>query len=349
MKLKYVASIVLLASPPVFAGGDTFWLDDSSSLTVAFNLTTFTGGTLIGDFDEEANPDGTKTMPGVWGSEGNEPISLSLDQELAGGGSTSPSGNFSVTVDTSIGLIAIENMNVDVLGAETRGELPVDSTVYMLFDTFRTYNPDSLFVGGFELPIPIGSGAVTDWRFQQTGIAAGVLVETGTPGEWTFAAVATVEVTLEATLEDQPIAIPATPFALPLTGTYTETSKQQIIVLTLDQSVDETQPFDPPVELPDTPLPLPTILPPGSTANVILSLALTELGSQITQSGSIRAARDLEQVVPGDATGDGHVNVDDLLVLIAEWGPCTGCSADFNDDAQVGVDDLLILLANWGV
>jgi hypothetical protein len=349
MVIKCITGTVLLSASTVLAAGDTFWLGSSSSMNVSFDFTTLTGGTLIGDFEAEGNPGGTKTMPGVWGSEGNEPIPLSLDQELSGGGTTAPSGSFSVSVDTSIGLIGIENLNIDVLGGESLDELPVSSTIYMLFDTFRTYNPSSLFVGGFELPIPLGSGAVTAWSFQQSGIAGGVLVETETPGEWTFAAVATVDVMLEANLEGQPIEIPATPIALPLVGTYTETATQQIIVITLDQSVDETQVLDPPIDLPATPLPLPTIVPPGSTANVVLSLSLTEIASVLTQSGMIYAARDVEQAVPGDATGDGHVNVDDLLVVISQWGPCSDCAADFNEDGMVGVDDLLALLANWGI
>lgn len=55
--------------------------------------------------------------------------------------------------------------------------------------------------------------------------------------------------------------------------------------------------------------------------------------------------------VPGDVDGDGSVGVGDLLVLLADWGPCGDCNdcpADFDDDCTVGISDLLILLANWG-
>ncbi|MCH2133013.1 MAG: agmatine deiminase family protein [Phycisphaerales bacterium] len=52
--------------------------------------------------------------------------------------------------------------------------------------------------------------------------------------------------------------------------------------------------------------------------------------------------------LPGDGDGDGDVDVNDVLVAIAQWG-CTGdCSADFNDDNVVNVDDMLIVLANFG-
>jgi hypothetical protein len=52
--------------------------------------------------------------------------------------------------------------------------------------------------------------------------------------------------------------------------------------------------------------------------------------------------------IPGDLDGDGTVGVDDLLILLGAWGPCSGCPADINGDGTVGVDDLLIMLANFG-
>ena len=48
--------------------------------------------------------------------------------------------------------------------------------------------------------------------------------------------------------------------------------------------------------------------------------------------------------------GNGVIDVSDLLVLLANWGPCpTGsCAADLNDDGSIDVSDLLMLLGNWG-
>ena len=57
------------------------------------------------------------------------------------------------------------------------------------------------------------------------------------------------------------------------------------------------------------------------------------------------------ETVPGDINEDGTVNIGDLLLLLAAWGPCTDCDncpADLNGDCTVGVADLLILFANWG-
>jgi hypothetical protein len=53
---------------------------------------------------------------------------------------------------------------------------------------------------------------------------------------------------------------------------------------------------------------------------------------------------------PGDMNADEVVNVDDLLILAAAWGPCGDepCPADVTDDNVVDTSDLLYLLASWG-
>jgi hypothetical protein len=51
----------------------------------------------------------------------------------------------------------------------------------------------------------------------------------------------------------------------------------------------------------------------------------------------------------GDVTLDDNVDVLDLLVVLAAWGPCdcTCCPADVNGDGTVNVLDLLDVLAAW--
>jgi len=58
-----------------------------------------------------------------------------------------------------------------------------------------------------------------------------------------------------------------------------------------------------------------------------------------------------EVEVVGDVTGDGVVDVLDLLEVIIEWGPCPPgepCLADLNMDGTVDVEDILIVLGAWG-
>lgn len=58
------------------------------------------------------------------------------------------------------------------------------------------------------------------------------------------------------------------------------------------------------------------------------------------------------ETMPGDATGDGIVNVLDLLAVINAWGSCpirpTACPADVNNDGSVNVLDLLVVISTWG-
>jgi hypothetical protein len=50
----------------------------------------------------------------------------------------------------------------------------------------------------------------------------------------------------------------------------------------------------------------------------------------------------------GDVVPNGEVDVVDLIVLLAQWGPVPPTRADINQDGFVDVNDLLIVLENWG-
>jgi len=59
----------------------------------------------------------------------------------------------------------------------------------------------------------------------------------------------------------------------------------------------------------------------------------------------------LEPACSGDLDGSNVVDVVDLLVVLADWGPCDPgdpCNADTNGDAVVDVLDLLVILSEWG-
>ena len=54
------------------------------------------------------------------------------------------------------------------------------------------------------------------------------------------------------------------------------------------------------------------------------------------------------QIGNGDTNGDGEVNVDDLIQVVMDWGPCSGCDGDIDDNGTVNVDDLIVVIMNWG-
>ena len=55
----------------------------------------------------------------------------------------------------------------------------------------------------------------------------------------------------------------------------------------------------------------------------------------------------IDPPVYGDLNGDGLVNIDDMLIVIGQWGPCDGCVGDINGTGEVNIDDLLIVIGNW--
>ncbi len=77
----------------------------------------------------------------------------------------------------------------------------------------------------------------------------------------------------------------------------------------------------------------------------------------LVELGFVQAARlslSVSTSSPGDADGNGVVNVTDLLMLLANWGLCPApcpprCAGDFDGDCQVAVSDLLALLANFDI
>jgi hypothetical protein len=63
------------------------------------------------------------------------------------------------------------------------------------------------------------------------------------------------------------------------------------------------------------------------------------------QAGSFSANAPAEPGEPGDFNGDGQFDVNDLLILIANYG-CEGeeCIGDINEDGLTNILDILIFL-----
>ena len=74
----------------------------------------------------------------------------------------------------------------------------------------------------------------------------------------------------------------------------------------------------------------------------------TSYGWGIVDAAAAVAAVDTGGDCIWDTSGNGYVDTDDLLNVISNWGPCSGCSSDFDGDGVVGTDDILELIAHWG-
>ncbi len=58
---------------------------------------------------------------------------------------------------------------------------------------------------------------------------------------------------------------------------------------------------------------------------------------------------DLGGCCPHDLSGDGLVNLPDLMLMIEQWGQaCDLCQADLDGSGDIGIHDLLLALQHWG-
>ena len=51
---------------------------------------------------------------------------------------------------------------------------------------------------------------------------------------------------------------------------------------------------------------------------------------------------------PADIDGSGNVNINDLLMVIGNWGATGPNPADITGDGVVDVNDLLAVIGDWG-
>ena len=87
----------------------------------------------------------------------------------------------------------------------------------------------------------------------------------------------------------------------------------------------------------------------------IENLAIGEYILEVSRTNSSGSSRAFSvgwlfpepDALPGDMNGDGFLNVEDLLMMLSAWGPCSGCAEDITGDGVVDVTDLLQFLSYW--
>ena len=314
----------------------------ASTFNQATSVTAPFAGTLKGNYDATANPTGTRTLPGAFGGSGNVPIPYSASFLIDGEIATSPAGSTRLGIDLEGLEFRVTGLELDLLGGGV-AELP--ATVNITYSTFRTVNPSSLFPGVSNFPFPVGNAEIVEFSAVQTGPGVFGTLAPQKDGSYQFAAAVPVEFVIVANALGQPVGDGA-PLAgvLPIAGTLVV--GESGIVVTLD--VEGGDSIDQPIELDpfvDQPFALPTVLPPGATANLLLSGDITSLALTTALAATI-VLEGVPAAVPGDVNGDGVVDALDLASLLSAWGSAGG-AADLNGDGTVDAQDLAILLAGW--
>ena len=324
------------------AHADQFEIDaDCSTASVVFDFSVPFTGTLIGDFDAKTNPDGTQTRPGLFGGSGNNQIPCNLLLTIGSNGSqASPRG----TIDLDLagideGQIAIDSIDIDLLGDDVQS---VEGEFILRYETFNTINPFSLYPGGIDIPIPIAGAEILRSEISRGESFTVSVVSSPDAIEFNTAVPVTWTIEFDAGTGPQ---LQEVPVAMPFVGTLTGTPGGRRIDFGGAVAESGDEPLDVPVG--PVPVPLPTI-PPGNTANLVFSGALTSVQFSTDLAFSV-GATEVAAPVYGDLDGDGRVGSSDLGLLIALWGPCAGCQADLNQDGRVDAADLGSLIVAWSV
>jgi hypothetical protein len=320
-------------------------IQPGSSLVVDNAIEAPSTGTLIGNYDATTNPSGTRTLPGLFGGSGNNAIPVSLDVAIGGQNQTSPAGAMTVLVNTGAGTFAIAALEIDLLN-ETPIETPISATVE--YSTFRTASPSFIYPGGIPLTIPLGNASITVLSATLgSGLSEGALTPNG-DGSYTMAGVATLDLSFQALVLDQPVDGGTVQIVAPIGGTFTPASDGESASLTLSLDVSNESeipgPF-PAVE--NVPFDLPT-LDPNTPAKVLLTLAFERIDVRI--GGAISATAQGLMLCRADFNADGTADILDFLDYIDGFSTCelnpAPCptvrgDVDFTCDGLVDILDFL--------
>jgi hypothetical protein len=342
MDLRRAAALSALALPAIALAGEyEFRVKPTSTLTLDAGLDAPIVGSFVGNWDATANPAGTRTLPGLFGgtSTTNTPIPFTGDLAAGIAADRAPTGGFRVRIPTDGMRASVDGLELDLLGGDAAG---LAVTIDLVFQTFRTRQPTSTYIGLEGLPpIPIATGEVSALRVTQVGPAPATTVET--PMGTTFTANVPVEFVLQVSLLGQPVADQVIPAVLPVSGMVTD-GEMPIASFSFKDGFSVPLPEQPAFE--NQPVALPTILPPGETANLLFT------GTVNGPAGAFGVSIDTTielggNPLPMDLNIDGCINGDDLGVLLAAWGPAPKHPADFNRDGIIDGVDLGMMLGCW--
>ena len=333
---------VALAAAPAASAASTQWLctvAPTSTYSQDTQVSMPLAGTWIGNYDAATNPTGTQTRPGLFGGSGNQaiPFNSTVKPHVAIS-NTHPAGTFRISLNQSAGTVEVAALQLDALNGQSG---TVATAMVLTYSTFRTVSPSSTFLGLTNTSVPVDNGALTAATATQSGTAVGPATA-NTDGTWSFSVTVPVTVTASGTALGSPFTT-SSATSMAITGTIATSGST--VTVTSQGSVQETVPVPAPAPLVNQPFDLPTVLPSGSTAHLLMNGTFSD-GTTTTSASSSLAATGTRVPVTGDLNGDGRVDGSDLGLLLSNWGqPGIG---DLNGDGTTNGADLGLLLSNWG-
>lgn len=310
----------------------------ASTYTQQTNIQLPLAGSWIGNYVAVTNETGTRTIPGLFGGSGNTAIPFSSTvKPKVSITNTHPTGTFQFGFNAATGAVDVSNLLVDTLAGQTG---TISTSMLLTYSTFRTVQPSSTFIGLTNVDVPVDSGSLTTATAAQSGAAIGVATP-NTDGTFAFAVTVPVTISVAGTALGQPFTS-TSPAAMALTGTFSIVGNA--ISLTSQGAINETVPVPAAPPLVSAPFDLPTILPAGQVAHLLISGTFAD-GSSTTVGSSSLVMNGVPVPIIGDINGDGVVNGFDLGLLLSGWGQPG--PTDLNNDGITNGFDLGVLLTNW--
>ena len=91
---------------------------------------------------------------------------------------------------------------------------------------------------------------------------------------------------------------------------------------------------------------------PGAYTLIAKASSNTEDGCGRNGGGFASTSYTVELTAEAFCTTDlddsGAVDFGDILVILAQWGPCEGCPEDLDGSGAVDFGDILVVLGAWG-
>ena len=85
------------------------------------------------------------------------------------------------------------------------------------------------------------------------------------------------------------------------------------------------------------------------TLTFVDRITVAHFGGVSVRNEGLFDSFDIKDICNADVDESGDIGFDDLLAVLAAWGPCDeDCPEDIDGSGTVGFDDLLLVLAGWG-
>ncbi|HAQ66249.1 MAG TPA: hypothetical protein DCR70_00505 [Phycisphaerales bacterium] len=343
MKSAHRVAFALFVSAAVstcaLAGEYRFALTPTSYVNFDAGVSAPLTGSFIGNWDAVNNPTGTRTLPGLFGGTNTTNIAIPYTADFVAGVmlAETPTGGFSLRLPTNGSASTVTGLTFDLLGGNAA---PLEVTLDLLFNTFRTKSPNALYLGAEVFPpIPLATGEISALRVMQSGDAE--MSTIAIPDGFTFTGTVPVEFIIQVSFLGSSVIDQVIPGTLPIAGLIDTRGTIPTVSISFKEGITIPLPKIPAFD--DLAVPLPTILPPGSTANLVFDGVITGGDFSIGMNAMLQATGAAVQM---DFNDDGLVNGIDLAILLNAWGS-QNSPYDLDGTGTVDGSDLSLLISCW--